>query len=272
MIKKLAREPLVHFILLGLLTYAGWLWWGGDREGTITVTAEQQERLATLWEGEAGRAPTAAELSSAVAMQVEEEALYREALRLGLDADDTIVRRRLAQKMRFLLEDLEEIDDPGDATLEAWFEERADRFATDGSVSFSHVFVRPDEGEGGETRAAELLSQLQYGAEWRGLGDPFILQRSYGEISQAKLAELFGASFAKAVFEQSTKREWVGPLASTYGLHLLRIENRKAGQAVQFEDVRGAVLSAWREEQALERNRASVEELVDSYDVVIEPR
>lgn len=272
MIKKLAREPLVHFILLALLVFAGWSWLGGDREETITVSAQQQERLATLWEGEAGRAPRADELDAAIAMQVEEEALYREALRLGLDADDTIIRRRLAQKMRFMLEDMEQIDDPGDGTLEAWFAERADNFAQAGSVSFSHVYVKPDEGEGGEARAAQLLSQLQAGEEWRRLGDPFMLQRSYGRISQDTLGELFGAQFAEAVFGLQETGTWSGPLGSSYGLHLVRIESREAGEAAEFDSVRPQVLTAWRAEQALQRNRAAVEELVDSYDVVIEPR
>jgi hypothetical protein len=143
-----AREPLLHFLLLGAAIY---LVYGlassavdGESGSRITVSAAEIEWLESSWEKRWNRLPTAEERGGLIREYVRETVFYREALAMGLDRDDTIIRRRLAQKLEFLSEDLAASQAPTEEELLAYFASHADRYQSPALTTFTHVFVDPD--------------------------------------------------------------------------------------------------------------------------------
>lgn len=282
-LRRLLRDPLLVFLVIGAGVFALDRMAGGvfDPESrSILVTREQVIRLADLWSAQIGRLPTAAELDSLVEDHVREEVLVREAMRMGLDQDDTIVRRRLAQKMSFLIEDTVVVDDISDSELAAYFEENAERYGDAQRFTLRHVYVSPDR-RGSDEEAArvatDILAQLQAeggGAEpentlWRRLGDPFMLRREYGRRTAGDLAELFGGAFVDGLAPLPIG-EWAGPVESAYGYHIVRLSARTEARPAVFEDVRRRVLEDARRDARDAANREAHERLRERYQVEIE--
>ncbi len=282
-LRRFLRDPLLVFLIIGAGVFALDRMAGGvfDPESrSILVTREQVIRLADLWSAQIGRLPTAAELDSLVEDHVREEVLVREAMRMGLDQDDTIVRRRLAQKMSFLIEDTVVVDDVSEAELTAYFEENADRYGDAQRFTLRHVYVSPDR-RGSDEEAArvatDILAQLQAeggGAEpentlWRRLGDPFMLRREYGRRTAGDLAELFGGAFVDGLTTLPVG-EWAGPVESAYGYHIVRLSARTEARPAVFEDVRRRVLEDARRDARDAANREAHERLRERYRVEIE--
>ena len=270
---KIFREPITHFVLIGLALVAinhFWNVWQGERGRTIVVSAAEIERLENIWAGTAGRPPTDDDRQQIINQYVQEEALVREAERLGLGEDDTIIRRRLAQKMDFLVGDSSIAKEPSDKELKSWFEAHRERFAAPELRSFNHVYFSPERhGERIEDAARGALAKLQSGEAWKSLGDPFIQKRSYAAVPQNEVTRLFGPDFADAVFRLETGR-WSQPVGSAFGLHLVRIETVDNAARAQFEPIRGEVLAAWQEEQSANAKRAALNQLVRQYEVIVE--
>ena len=258
---KLSREPLVHFILLGALLFAGHLLWQRHvtkADHTIIVTAEEMERQALIFAGENRRQPTDEDLKALLFAHVEEQALMREAERIGLGEDDTIIRRRLAQKMRFIIEDVEAPALPAEAELKSWFEANMDKFVSAETRSFSHVYLSPEEhGDNLNAAAKNILSKLENENEdWNALGDPFMLKRGFKSLNALELTRLFGPTFSKGLFELEGNK-WQGPIESAFGLHLIRIDNIADKITPSFEDVRDDVETAWQEDARRSANPVS---------------
>ena len=271
---KLSREPLVHFILLGVLLFAGHLLWQHHvtkADHTIIVTAEEMERQALIFAGENRRQPTDEDLKALLFAHVEEQALMREAERIGLGEDDTIIRRRLAQKMRFIIEDVEAPALPAEAELKSWFEANMDKFVSAETRSFSHVYLSPEEhGDNLNAAAQNILSKLENENEdWNALGDPFMLKRGFKSLNALELTRLFGPTFSKGLFELEGNK-WQGPIESAFGLHLIRIDNIADKITPSFEDVRDDVETAWQEDARRSANQAALKELIQKYKVDVQ--
>ena len=271
---KLSREPLVHFILLGALLFAGHLLWQRHvtkADHTIIVTAEEMERQALIFAGENRRQPTDEDLKALLFAHVEEQALMREAERIGLGEDDTIIRRRLAQKMRFIIEDIEAPALPAEAELKSWFEANMDKFVSAETRSFSHVYLSPEEhGDNLNAAAQNILSKLENENEdWNALGDPFMLKRGFKSLNALELSRLFGPTFSKGLFELEGNK-WQGPIESAFGLHLIRIDNIADKITPSFEDVRDDVETAWQEDARRSANQAALKELIQKYKVDVQ--
>jgi len=271
---KLSREPLVHFILLGALLFAGHLLWQRHvtkADHTIIVTAEEMERQALIFAGENRRQPTDEDLKALLFAHVEEQALMREAERIGLGEDDTIIRRRLAQKMRFIIEDVEAPALPAEAELKSWFEANMDKFVSAETRSFSHVYLSPEEhGDNLNAAAQNILSKLENENEdWNALGDPFMLKRGFKSLNALELSRLFGPTFSKGLFELEGNK-WQGPIESAFGLHLIRIDNIADKITPSFEDVRDDVETAWQEDARRSANQAALKELIQKYKVDVQ--
>jgi len=273
---KLSREPLVHFILLGALLFTGHMLWQhyvDKADYTITVTAEEMERQALIFAGENRRQPTDEDLKALLFSHVEEQVLMREAERLGLGEDDTIIRRRLAQKMRFIVEGVETPDLPDDETLKLWFEENIDKFITAETRSFSHIYLSPKEhGEAIETIALNILGQILLRnppADWKSLGDPFMMKREFKNLSAIETTRLFGPDFAASIFSAEGPN-WQGPRESAFGLHLIRIDNVTSKITPAFEDVRANVQTIWQEDAQRKANSEKLKELIQKYKIDVE--
>ena len=277
-LSRLLREPLFQFLILGLLIYGGYAWLHSgdapDNEETITVGAGELAWLRTSFEKRWKRTPTPAELNGLIDEYVRETVLYREALAMGLDRDDTIVRRRLAQKLEFLVQDLVEVSPPTEEELEAYFEAHREDYREPDLVTFSHVFVDPDRrGEQTLQDAAairEALEQLEDPAQGaKKLGDPFMLQSYYPERNEAEISKLFGGEFAERVGELS-EGVWHGPVLSGYGVHVVYVHSKQSFPQPSLAEVRERVLNNWTTAKRKELDDEYVARLREKYDVVIE--
>lgn len=271
---KLYREPLVHFIILGALLFAGHMLWQRHvtkADYTITVTAAELERQALIFAGENRRQPTDEDLKALLFSHVEEQVLMREAQRLGLGEDDTIIRRRLAQKMRFIIEDVDAPALPDGAVLTSWFKDNLDKFITPEKRSFSHIYLSP-ETHGGDinSKAKALLSGLTSPAQdWKSFGDPFMMKRQFKDLSLLETTRLFGADFAKDIFlvEGSS---WQGPVESAFGVHLIRIDNIAPRSVPTLDEIRPDVETAWRNQAQRRANQDKLKTLIQKYKVDVE--
>lgn len=271
---KLLREPLVHFILIGALLFAGHLLWErhvSKTDYTITVTAEEMERQALIFAGENRRQPTDEDLKALLFSYVEEQALMREAERLGLGEDDTIIRRRLAQKMRFIIEDADAPNLPEDSELKLWFETNIEMFKTPETRSFSHIYISPEEhGDNLDEKTKSILSDLSGDdVNWTALGDPFMLKRAFKGLSAVETTRLFGPTFSNGL-QDLKGTMWQGPVESAFGLHIVRLDKVTPALTPNFEDVREDVQKAWREEAQLSANQTALKELIKKYKVDVQ--
>jgi hypothetical protein len=262
--------------LAGRLLLAGLAAWAaydrflapGDR---IVVSGALRDGLRADHHRRTGRPPSPAEESALVDAWIEDELLYREALALGLDRRDVVVRRRLVQSMGFLLEE-EAAGTPDDAALRAYLTAHAERFATAPSVTFEHVFVRAGadaDADAGRERARSLRAQLDAGADSSRLGDPFPHGWRIAGRTPAEIDGTFGAGFAARIATLPLGA-WSEPVASSYGLHLVRVVVREAGGVPELATIRAAVAADWRHAQREAARRRGFARLRRRYDVVRE--
>ena len=270
------REPLLHFLLIGAALFALYYHVGSpdaDRDDRIVVTTADVERLVALWGRTWQRPPTAEELPGLIESHIKEQVLYREALALGLAEDDTVVRRRLAQKAQFVLEDLTALPEPDDAELQSYLRRSPDRFRTPGRYSFMHVYVSPERwGEDAEAEALRLLARLRSegsAVDPAGLGDRLLLGHRLTDHSETDIAALMGKDFATALSEIPMGR-WDGPLESAFGLHLVYVEARVPSKVPPLAEIRDRVLDEYRSERQREANEAVYQALRDRYEIVLE--
>jgi hydrogenase/urease accessory protein HupE len=253
----ICREPLAHFLALGAGIFLLWHF-VSDRLTTqperILITPGQVERLAQAWTKTHLRPPSADELAGLVEQEIDEEILYREAVALGLDRDDLVIRRRLAVKMDFLTDDLAAAANPTEEQLKAFLRQHPEKFNVEPLTTFAQVFInRSQRGEKATAEATRLLTLLNDKADspWQSLGDSLPLPNQLEAASAADIARHFGREFPHKLAALPVGR-WSGPVESKYGLHLIRIQERTAGRTPPLHEVREAVLNAWRAEQRQE--------------------
>jgi hypothetical protein len=273
-LRKILREPLLHFLLLGAGLFVLFSLVGKpteERPDQIVVSAAKVENLAELFRRTWRRPPTQQELDGLIADHVKEEILYREALALGLEEDDIVIRRRLRQKMEFVSEDVAPPAEPSEAELRRFLAEHADRFRAPWRVSFAQVYLSPDRrGANVRSDAERMLVALDTGkADPAGSGDPFLLEQDYRELSGQDVERLFGGPFAAQLAELPVGR-WSGPVESGYGLHLVLVRDRTPARLPDLAEVRDAVTNEWRAVRQAEANRAFYEGLRARYVVTVE--
>jgi hypothetical protein len=268
----------VHFLFIGILLFVGYRVLhptadGAPQSSRIELTEDDLRQMSAAWLAQ-GRPPlTPEQMQSLVEQRVREEILYREALALGLDRNDTIVKRRLAQKMEFLAEDMSALREPTGEELRAWFEKSSARFTLPPRASFHHLYFSTDRrGDRARDEAARALPKLAgKPGDWAGaaaLADPFMFQDSYGDRSFEQLATLFGPSFARAVV-QLPAGSWQGPIESGYGWHLVWVDSITPGRVPGFEEIEPEIVSAWVAEERATAKRKAFEVMRARYEVVL---
>jgi hypothetical protein len=277
--QRLLREPLLHFLVLGALLFGLYQWLGGPAAGAaggdIVVTGGRIRNLTDTFARTWQRPPTAEELDGLVEDYIREEVLYREGVALGLDRDDTIIRRRLRQKLEFVSEDAANAVAPTDADLAEFLAKNADRYRVDSRLTFTQVFLDASKRGGQlEADAAALLDALRGRGDAldpASLGDGLMLDPRYEQATEDDVARLFGVEFEAALRGQPVG-EWVGPLKSGYGAHLVRIDARVPGREATLAEVRDEVARDWsaaRRQQLLDEH---YRQLRGRYQVRIEGR
>lgn len=258
------KDPLWLFLLFGTLLF-GLARWQDDAR-VIQVSNGDIQRLSLQWQQQMRREPTQAERQNLIAQFIRDEAYYQEALRLGLDADDTIVRRRLIQKVTFLTEDLAATETPDPQTLEQFYDNNRQRYEIPEQFTFQHIYFSSDRDTeisdgSAKTMATRAVSNPAL------TGDPFMLQSQYARRSQREIGDLFGRAFAERLIAIETLGKWQGPIQSAYGWHAVLLENRRPGQGLPYQQVKDKVLLDWRQERRVEANKAYLAGLLDTYEV-----
>jgi len=269
------REPLLHFMVLGaaLFLLAGLLGKkDAPRVSRIVVSAGTIESLSLAWQRTSGRPPTPQELDGLIEDHLREEILYREALALGLERDDTVVRRRLREKFEFLFEDAAQPAEPTDAELEAYIEAHADAYRVEARFSFRHVFLRAERRNTLAADMERLRDRLRAASASSGvaLGDPFPMGHDFEALQASDAERIFGTPFASAL-EALPLDAWVGPVESAQGRHFVRVHERIPERTPTLGDVRNVVQRDWREARRREANEALYRELRARYVVIVEP-
>ncbi|CAI8759548.1 PpiC domain-containing protein [Pseudomonas sp. IT-P258] len=233
----------------------------------IEITPEVVQRIAISWLARWQRPASEQQLQGLIEEYVKEEILYREALKLGLDKDDTIIRRRLAQKMDFLAEDIASLREPAPGVLETWYNQHQDQYAPPPLLTFHHLFFAFDKrGADAQAQAQSALSGLP--DKNSGEGDAFMFKNAYTEQSRDQVARVFGSTFATSLFKQ-TPGGWAGPVESGFGWHLVWIDALTKSPPPPFETVARQVKSDWLSEQRSASKRASFDALKARYEVVV---
>lgn len=283
---RLLREPLVQFLLIGALLFGAYRYFApsaatpqsSSTDATqpaparqIALTYDQLARLATQFQAQWGRAPTMRELDKLVEADVREEILYREGLALGLDRDDEIVRRRMAQKMQFLAEDVAAAHMPTEAELRAWFDQNRARFKEPARVSFRHLYFSPDR-RGGNARAdaEKALAELKETPEDTKFAgaDPFMFQDYYRDRAAEYLNKEFGPPFTAAV-TKLTAGSWQGPIESGFGWHLVFVDAVIPARAPSFEEIEQDVKGAWLDDQKTKSVEKAYKDMRAKYTVLL---
>ena len=277
-IKRWLREPLLHFLILGAALFAVYAYVNRGRGGVeqskeIVVSLDELQQMDTYFVSQWHRQPTPAEFQAMVEDKVREEVLYREGLAMGLDKDDEIVKRRMAQKMQFLAEDVAAAHEPSTAELKAWFEKNTGKFALPSRYSFRHLYFSPDKrGKSAEEDAAKALTKITGQPEDSRLADStadqFMFQDFYGDRTPEAVAKEFGPQFAVAL-EKLKPGSWQGPVESGYGWHLVFITTVIPGRIPAFEEMEPDVKSAWLAEQKQQAWQKAYKDMRAKYAVLL---
>ena len=272
------REPLLHFTIIGAVIYLLYAMYAEPvpdaDDKTLVVTAGEIEWMQTAWQKRWNRPPTAEELDGLVRQYIRETVLYREALTMGLNQHDTVIRRRLAQKLEFLAKDLVTLTPPMEEELRAYFGLHQQRYQEPVRYSFTQVFLDRDKRgdatlDDAEMIKATLIAMGEAIEDAGALGDGFLLQNEYREISQAEIQKLFGSGFSESLIALSPGK-WHGPILSGYGVHLVYTSRITEPPAPVFAEVRERVVQDWTSNRSEELNEQFYASLRDSYTVVIE--
>ncbi|MDX8441983.1 peptidylprolyl isomerase [Mesorhizobium australafricanum] len=269
------REPLLHFAVVGAILFGGYSWL---HDSSVATTAVQPVRigegdvrwLKQTWSSQWLRQPTAEELKGLVDDSLNEKLLAREAEEMGLDQDDTIIRRRLAQKLKFLVEDTAQLAEPSEPELRQFYAANPARFETPGKLSFRQIYFDPEHRKDAAADAQVALAALNAtGDADAAAGDRLLFGDSFDNTDELTLSGLFGPDFAREVIALEPG-DWRGPVKSGYGFHLVLVTERTPTVLKPFETVRDAVLAEWRGAKQTELSRDYLVELRRKYAVEVD--
>jgi peptidyl-prolyl cis-trans isomerase C len=275
---KLLREPLVHFMVIGAVIY---LLYGvfaeivpKEDDKTILVTAAEIEWMQTSWQKRWMRPPTDKEFDGLIQEYVRETVLYREALTMGLNKHDQVIRRRLAQKLEFLAKDLVALTPPTDEELLSYFDAHQDRYQAPALYTFTQVYIDPDKrGDAtlsdAEAIKATLIERGDVIENAGALGDDFMLPTYYPGKSRLEIQKHFGSGFTASLVDLAPG-QWHGPVLSGYGTHVVYVSSIREPPPPVFAELQERVVQDWKTDRGEELNEQFYVNLRDSYTIVIE--
>lgn len=269
---RLLREPLLHFLLIGAALFI--LYGLTNEEGNVApdrimISSGKIEQLSENFKRSRMRPPTEAEMSALLENYIREEVFYREALAMGLDQNDPLVRKRMNMKLEFILEDLSS-KNVTDEELALFMEENPDKFRIPAQISFEQVYLNPDKGKDLDADAKQLLVKLNDGVSPEILGDRTLLPFEYNLVRQNEITNSFGERFAEEVMA-FTPGDWIGPIYSEYGVHLLKINKRVEERKPKLKEIRAYVEREYLAKIRKEQKDLAYKNLREGYDIIVEP-
>ncbi|PWT78404.1 MAG: hypothetical protein C5B59_01840 [Bacteroidetes bacterium] len=276
--KRILREPLLHFLLLGILIFviAGILERKRDKaDREIIIDNGTAKRLATIYLTQMGAMPSQKTLKSLIDNYVEDEIYFREAKKAGLQEDDEIIRRRLVQKVKFLESDLTSVPTPTDQILKQFYDSHRELFRDSATVTFTQIYFSPDKAgtDVARTQASEALqklnNQLHPPSRSPGLGDPFSLQYDYSDMDRLQAKQIFGDFEIVDSLFTITEKKWRGPFQSGYGCHLIFVSQKKQSTILPYEEVKKDVVRLYEEAYRAKVNKDDFIALKKNYIVIL---
>ena len=272
--RKILREPLFHFLLIGgglFFLYSLLNKSDEHRENNIIrIDDSDVQRLIRGYEQSWNTPPDRATLNNLVAEEIKSEVLYREAVRMQLDHNDEIIRRRLKQKYEFLVKDLADNQQPSESELKVFYEENQNHYLALKKLSFSQIYFSPDSREDALQDASDVLISIRDEPNTTSItnkiGDPFHIQNYFDELDRGATRQLFGMEFTNALFD-GMKEGWLEPVKSGYGIHLVYITAIKEEQSIPFDSVKEKVISDWKSKKQKQYNQQLYENLLKAYEV-----
>jgi hypothetical protein len=271
------KEPLLHFLLAGAALFGAYAWMNRTADNPnasklqqIHIGAGDVQWIAENWTTQWRRAPTREELRGLISDYLNEQLLAREARALGLEDNDVIVRRRLAQKLTFLIDDTLRQTEPSETELQQFYAAHAQRFRSDARISFTHVYFGSQRRADARSDATDALRLLleEGGPSTAGeLGDRLLVETEFHDETQQSISGAFGADFARALFALKSSA-WSGPIESGYGLHLVRVSTVREARLPPLSEVRARVVEAWRNAQEKSAKERYLDELRKKYNIV----
>ena len=279
-LRQLFKEPLVHFLLIGVALFLINAWKGnpaslsGKQDGIATarvmVGQDDINQMVELFSKTWQRPPTEAERKGLIEDFIRNEVLYREAVAIGLDRDDEVLRRRLRQKMEFIYENISSLAEPTEQDLKAFMNSNREKYLTDPKTAFRQVYISAyKRGVRAEVDAGQILAQLAAGADPDSVGDSTMLPSEVPLSPLWQINKQFGEEFGRNLFEIKPGR-WAGPIGSGFGLHLVFVRERMGGSMPALNEVREAVRRDWMTQKQKELKDAAYEKILKRYDVVVE--
>lgn len=276
MIKSLFREPLLHFLILGGLLFAVWSIRNPESIPTepvrpkIVISESRIDSLIDIFTKTRQRPPSQEELRGLIDDYLQEEIFYREALALKFDEDDSIVRRRLRQKMELFIEDITSAAQPSEEQLAAFLEANADQFRVDRKVALRQIYLKPEKhAETLDQEITELMSKLDENSDPEEYGDSFLLPAAFELTPLTQLTQMFGEEFGPKVFAFESGR-WQGPVSSAYGEHLVFIDEKEQGRLPSLDEIRSQVELEWFARTRADGKREFFDKLRARYEIAIE--
>ena len=273
---KFLKEPLLHFLLIGALLFLVFELIkspAGIQENNIVITRGDIDSLQANFTRTWQRPPTEDELSGLINDKVQGEIAFREAIAMGLDQDDAVIRRRLRMKMELLVEDVAGLSPPKDKDFETYLAENRESFRQQPQLSFMHVYLNSDKrGTHVENDAREILARLSAAgidADPESFSDPNMLPKELPLYYINDIGRLFGVDFSRQIL-QVEPGKWTGPVWSSYGLHLVYVRERIEGRDPELDEVRKEVEREWSAKRRREFKEETYKKLRERYTIVIQ--
>jgi len=276
-ISTILREPLFHFLLIGAGLFIVFSQMNTDEESNtpkIIVDKAKIELLSKTFSKMRGITPTQEELDKQIKYEIREQVLYREAIAIGLEKEDMIIRRRLAQKMKYIFSDLSLIDDPSDEELDTFIENNPSKFTTPAALSFSQVFIDPKKHVGSvDEDAKKLLQELRAVplSAAINLGDRSLLSYDYKDKREGDIINIFGDAFTKQALN-SSEQIWEGPIKSAYGIHFIYIHKKSDTSIASLSNNRAMAEEEWLKFKQEEANEAFYQSLYKNYEIIVDDK
>lgn len=272
--QKILREPLFHFLMIGLSLFLLYSFLNPEADqienNVIKIDDSDVQRLVKSYEKSWNATPDSATLKNLIADEVKSEVFYREALRMQLDHNDEIIRRRLKQKYEFLVKDLVNNEQPSESALNTFYESHKELYKESGKLTFTQIYLSPDNRQNPLQDARDLQDKINASSaniiNEKITGDPFHLQRYHQELDEFAVRQLFGKEFTNQIFK-TKEVGWTEPIRSGYGIHLIKIESIKNEAILPFEHVKDRVAVDWKSDQLKAYNDQLYENLLQAYKV-----
>ena len=287
-VRTILREPISHFLILGLVLYLSYGWLNPDYTTNSRVISVDRDSLMRFIQfrtqsftdnaGEKLDSLSSDALADIIRQYIQEEALYRQAMAYGMAKDDYVIKRRMVQKMEFLAEGTRPaVTSLTTSELEAYYEEHREGYKLPAAVTFTHVFFSAERhGDAVDKLAKETLGILSENRvrfdQAPNYGDRFPYQLNYVERTQEEVASHFGEEMAQAVFRlQPEKARWQGPIRSEFGVHLVLLTRAEAARIPSLNEVSDQLASELQRSREVERKQNTIDKLIDDFEIRLSP-